>query len=89
MTFRTHLAIGALGAMGFVSVIDLSKADMMLATGLILLGSVLPDIDEPRSFISRKFPLISRLTAIFFEHKEQNRYKKKMRRPSMLKKDRC
>ena len=69
MTFRTHLAIGALGAMGFVSVIDLSKADMMLATGLILLGSVLPDIDEPRSFISRKFPLISRLTAIFFEHR--------------------
>ncbi|WP_096027553.1 metal-dependent hydrolase [Campylobacter lanienae] len=69
MTFRTHLAIGALGGMGFVSAVDLGSVDRVYIFGLILLGSVLPDIDEPRSFISKKFPLISRVTATFFDHR--------------------
>ena len=75
MTFRTHLAIGALGAMGFVGAVDLSgvanldKSQTGYVVGLILFGSVLPDIDEPRSFISRKFPLISQITATFFKHR--------------------
>lgn len=67
MTFKTHLAIGALGAMGFVSATNTDNSVYIF--GLILFGSVLPDIDEPRSFISRKFPLISRLTTLFFEHR--------------------
>ncbi|MCR8696919.1 MULTISPECIES: metal-dependent hydrolase [Campylobacter] len=67
LTFKTHLALGALGAICFVGAVD--RAENIYIFGLILLGSVLPDIDEPRSFISRKFPLISRVAATFFTHR--------------------
>lgn len=35
----------------------------------VILGSVFPDIDEPRSFIGRKLPIISHLVSLSFSHR--------------------
>lgn len=35
----------------------------------LFLGTVLPDIDEPQSYIGRKLPIFSNLLSIFIEHR--------------------
>lgn len=75
MTFKTHLAIGALGGLALLELAKLdsgftfSKDEFMLSLPFILLGSVLPDIDEPRSFIGQKLPIISHFSSSIFGHR--------------------
>lgn len=35
----------------------------------LFIGTIFPDIDEPESFIGRKFPIFSNLLSIFVEHR--------------------
>lgn len=61
--FKTHLAIGFL--VGLLSMHYLHPQNQILFMVLILLGSLLPDIDHPNSTIGRKTKII----ALLFEHR--------------------
>lgn len=73
MLAKSHASLGLLG--GIVAYPLAQKFGiarefyLTLLLPLILLGSLLPDIDEPRSFIGRKFPIISHIFSISFSHR--------------------
>lgn len=73
MLAKSHLSLGLIGG---ILVYPISKAFGIekeeyvgLILPIILLGSIFPDIDEPRSFIGRRFPLISRIVSLSFSHR--------------------
>ncbi len=63
MMFRTHLAFGFL--IGLLSIKYLTPRNQVFFIALCLLGSLLPDIDHPRSKIGKHVKIIS----VFFEHR--------------------
>lgn len=73
MLAKSHISLGLLG--GIVAYPLAQKFGvakdfyLTLLLPLVLLGSLLPDIDEPKSFIGRKFPIISRIFSISFSHR--------------------
>lgn len=73
MLAKSHISLGLLG--GIVAYPLAQKFGttkefyLTLLLPLVLLGSLLPDIDEPCSFIGRKFPAISRIFSISFSHR--------------------
>lgn len=73
MLAKSHISLGLVGgivAYPLAQKYGIAKEFYLtLLLPLILLGSLLPDIDEPRSFIGRKFPLISRIFSISFSHR--------------------
>lgn len=73
MLAKSHISLGLLGgivAYPFAQKFGIAKEFYLtLLLPLILLGSLLPDIDEPKSFIGRKFPIISRIFSISFSHR--------------------
>ena len=73
MLAKSHISLGLVGgicAYPLAQKCGIAKEFYLtLLLPLILLGSLLPDIDEPRSFIGRKFPLISRIFSISFSHR--------------------
>ncbi|MGX2982386.1 metal-dependent hydrolase [Helicobacter sp. 23-1045] len=70
---KSHISLGLIGgvcAYPLAQKCGIAKEFYLtLLLPLILLGSLLPDIDEPKSFIGRKFPLISRIFSISFSHR--------------------
>ncbi len=69
MQKKTHIAFGlALGTSAW-SFFDFSQADFFIYGAGIMLGSVLPDIDHPSSFISRKIPILPAVLSLFFRHR--------------------
>lgn len=67
MRYYTHITT-SLAATVAVS----SQTDMNLSAGLlvgVIIGSLLPDIDEPKSKIGRKAPGISHATKLVFGHR--------------------
>lgn len=73
MLAKSHISLGLLGgivAYPLAQKFGVAKEFYLtLLLPLVLLGSLLPDIDEPRSFIGRKFPAISRIFSISFSHR--------------------
>lgn len=73
MLAKSHISLGLLGgivAYPLAQKFGIAKElYLTLLLPLILLGSLLPDIDEPKSFIGRKFPVISRIFSISFSHR--------------------
>lgn len=73
MLAKSHISLGLLGgicAYPLAQKCGITKDFYLtLLLPLILLGSLLPDIDEPKSFIGRKFPLIARIFSISFSHR--------------------
>jgi len=67
MLGRTHMAFGLLCALIFLPIIQ--PRYEMVFIGIVVLGSLLPDIDERRSKISRKIPLIATLLSFFVKHR--------------------
>ena len=65
MLAKSHIALGLLGGLG---VVTFSQNSVILLP-LVVFGSILPDIDEPRSFIGRKFPIISHIVSFSFTHR--------------------
>ncbi|MBI1970803.1 metal-dependent hydrolase [Candidatus Woesearchaeota archaeon] len=63
MMFKTHLAIGFL--VGLIAMHYIQPSNQVLFMILILLGSLLPDIDHPNSTLGRKTKII----ALLFEHR--------------------
>lgn len=73
MLARSHITLGLLGACGLKaalpSEIIANEAFYGVALPVILIGSVFPDIDEPRSFIGRKLPVLSHIVSLSFSHR--------------------
>lgn len=71
MTFKSHIALGVIGGLtlGIVTPLKNISEFYTIYMPLIALGSVLPDIDEPRSFIGRKLPIISHIVSLTFTHR--------------------
>ncbi|PAF53808.1 hypothetical protein BKH42_03510 [Helicobacter sp. 13S00482-2] len=71
MTFKSHIALGAIGGLtlGALTPIGEIKTFYTAMMPLIALGSVLPDIDEPKSFIGRKLPGFSHIISLTFTHR--------------------
>lgn len=71
MTFKSHIALGVIGglSLGYLTPVSELKNYYTIVLPLIALGSVMPDIDEPRSFIGRKLPGVSHLISLTFTHR--------------------
>ncbi|PAF46182.1 hypothetical protein BKH46_08580 [Helicobacter sp. 12S02634-8] len=71
MTFRSHIALGIVGGLALAQtpLIVQSPAYYIQYLPLIALGSILPDIDEPKSFIGRKLPGISHMINFGLGHR--------------------
>lgn len=72
MTFRSHIALGAIGGLlvaQIPAIHNVSPNFYAQYLPFIVLGSIFPDIDEPRSFIGRKLPGISHLVSLTFTHR--------------------
>lgn len=71
MTFKSHIALGVIGglSLGYFTPIGELKNYYTMMLPLVALGSIMPDIDEPRSFIGRKLPGISHLISLTFTHR--------------------
>ena len=74
MTYKGHLALGS--AFGLLPLIYneniyLNSSDYAYLFGIIYIYSQLPDIDEPESHLSKKFPffIISPLISLFTRHR--------------------
>jgi inner membrane protein len=66
MRYYTHLAFGFLSGLIIMPFI---AADKIIFIALVLLGSILPDIDQPNSKISNNIPILPRLISIFSKHR--------------------
>lgn len=71
MTFKSHITLGVIGGLtlGYFTPIGEIKNYYQVLMPLVALGSVMPDIDEPRSFIGRKLPIISHIISLTFTHR--------------------
>jgi inner membrane protein len=67
MLAKTHLAFGFLTGLFFMELIP--TGNIFLFFGLVLLGSLLPDVDAKDSFIVKKFPWILKPISIFTSHR--------------------
>ena len=59
MTAHTHIAFGLLSTAGIFSIVSTSLHRDMPAIGCTIIGSLLPDIDTPKSSVGRALPFIS------------------------------
>lgn len=75
MTYKSHLTMGAIGALAVApGGIIFSSQPLYLSFYLflfpsILFGSVLPDLDEPKSFIGKMLPFISKPLSKIITHR--------------------
>lgn len=73
MLAKSHAALGALGAIAAFPLAQYCGISrefyLTLLAPLVILGSLFPDIDEPKSFIGRKLPLLSRIVSLNFSHR--------------------
>lgn len=76
MRGKTHIVGGvALGylAFNYISILNVNISEsnnLILATGGLVLGSLLPDIDHPRSTISLKIKPVGFILSKLFKHRE-------------------
>ncbi len=67
MLFRTHLLLGIIFFLLFQQFF--SGGSVIIFLGLVLLGSILPDIDEANSTINRWSGIVGRIFAFLFRHR--------------------
>ncbi len=67
MEFKTHLALAFLAGIIYLSLFK--NVNSYIFFPLVLFFSLLPDIDHSKSYISRKFPIISAPIYFFFKHR--------------------
>lgn len=67
MEFKTHLVLAFL--MGVIYLSFFKNINPYIFFPLVLFFSILPDIDHSKSYISRKFPLLTGPIHLFFKHR--------------------
>lgn len=66
---KTHIAFGVATGVVSINMLPISEVNLLLyGTGLVI-GSLLPDIDHPRSTLGRKLPVVSGLISFAFGHR--------------------
>jgi len=70
MTFKGHISLAIL-PLAIYYQDNIFQTNNLIILGFVLLGAILPDIDEPNSYIGRKIPFISILLKDMFniEHR--------------------
>ncbi len=67
MTAKGHILLSS--ALAYLPILEIQKSfgvDIaFLSFSIIIFGSILPDIDEPNSYIGRKFPILSWILILF------------------------
>jgi len=70
MIARTHLAFGFLIALLISPLLSLSSiTNKLIFISLVLISSILPDIDQPNSKISKNIPILSQIISILSKHR--------------------
>jgi len=67
MLAKTHVAFGFLIGLLFMPFIN--NSDIILFFAVLIIGSLLPDIDSPNSKISSKIPIISFFVSVLSKHR--------------------
>lgn len=67
MMYRTHLAFAFLVSLFTIKLFP--NSNIYLFTSLTLLGSLLPDLDHPRSKLGKKIPFFSKTVSVAFGHR--------------------
>jgi len=67
MLAKTHMAFSFLFALVLLPI--LSVGNTFLYFGIVLVSSILPDIDSPSSKASRKFGIIGKIARFFTKHR--------------------
>lgn len=67
MEFKTHLALAFLIAILYLTLFK--NINPYIFFPIVLFFSLLPDVDHSKSYISRKFPILSAPIHFFFKHR--------------------
>ena len=67
MLAKTHLAFGLLTGLLFMNIVP--TGSIFIFFGLVLLGSILPDIDQPNSMIVNKVPWLLKPISMLTSHR--------------------
>ena len=67
MLAKTHLAFGIF--IGLILAPFLNTGSIWIFMGLVMIGSLLPDIDQPNSTISNKIPILPRIINLLSKHR--------------------
>ncbi|QST02969.1 metal-dependent hydrolase (plasmid) [Pontibacillus sp. ALD_SL1] len=67
MLAKTHVATSVLGSLALVDVLG-GDHTLLLYSG-VMLGALLPDIDEPKSYIGQRVPIIPHMIKKIFKHR--------------------
>ncbi|WP_096198993.1 metal-dependent hydrolase [Bacillus sp. FJAT-45350] len=70
MQYKTHIAFGLATGIGALQIYSPVIDDLVLFSGGLIIGALLPDIDHMKSKIGRKLPSISKLVYFFFGHRK-------------------
>lgn len=50
------------------------KEHLLFIYAFVIFGSLVPDIDEPNSYIGRRFRVVSTITSLFFKHRSMTHF---------------
>lgn len=67
LQYHTHLAFAGMVGLGVMDIVQ--KGDTSLYLAGLAIGALLPDIDHPKSKISRKIPIAPVLISAIFTHR--------------------
>lgn len=67
MKFQTHMATSVAGTIALTQATDLTLTPILIAG--VIVGSILPDIDEPNSKFGRMTPGVSHGIKLVFKHR--------------------
>ena len=67
MLWKTHLAFGLLVALVLEKYLPVQNS--LIYFSLVLFGALLPDIDHPKSFIGKRFKILSKIISFFAGHR--------------------
>lgn len=69
MQFQTHVATTLAIGLPLVVIATKDRNGFLLNSGLLIVGSLLPDIDHPNSYIGRRIPFLPTLINKIFGHR--------------------
>ena len=72
MTFRSHILLGVIAGYSLSympNIVPYSEPEIVSMLGMVALGAVFPDVDEPNSFIGKKLPIFSHAVSGLFGHR--------------------
>ena len=72
MTFRSHILLGVIAGYSLSympNIVPYSEAEIFSMLGIVALGAVAPDVDEPNSYIGKKLPIFSHFVSGLFGHR--------------------